>query len=208
MAPIRWSAAGGDDSRQCGGNNLAFGNEGVTPWPPATAANTVFGGSGNDSILRRHPGARRCRATRATTRSAASPRGISIDTIAGGTGNDVFAYTDGDDDGNNAAGGGPLSRSPTSTCRWTSSDRRGGQLRRQHGGRHRRGPERIGQNAIAAAFALGGSGAAVVAAQLTFGGRTYLVAEQTAGTALFADATDLLIDITGVTGSIATGNFV
>ncbi len=65
-------------------------------------------------------------------------------------------------------------------------------------------------NALAAAFALGGSGAAQVsAAQFTFGGRTYVVIEQTAaGTAAFDDTTDLLIDITGVAGTIATSNFI
>jgi hypothetical protein len=39
-------------------------------------------------------------------------------------------------------------------------------------------------------------------------GRTYLVAEQTAGTATFTDATDLLIDITGATGAIGGSSFV
>jgi len=34
--------------------------------------------------------------------------GISIDTIAGGSGNDVFAYSDGGGDGDNAIGGGPV----------------------------------------------------------------------------------------------------
>jgi hypothetical protein len=65
-------------------------------------------------------------------------------------------------------------------------------------------------NALAAAFALGGSGVAqVTAAQFTFGGRTYLAIEQTAaGTAAFDDTTDLLIDITGSIGTIGNGNFL
>jgi hypothetical protein len=62
-------------------------------------------------------------------------------------------------------------------------------------------------NAIAAAFALAGGGVNVVAAQFTFGGRTYVAIDQIVlGT--FVDANDLLIDITGVTGTIATTNFV
>jgi hypothetical protein len=61
-------------------------------------------------------------------------------------------------------------------------------------------------NALAAAFALNG-GAGVVAAQFTFGGRTYLAIDQAVfGT--FLDTDDLLLDITGATGSIATGNFI
>ena len=67
-------------------------------------------------------------------------------------------------------------------------------------------------NAIAAAFALAGGGAAVVAAQVTFAGRTYLAVDNQNGGAgvlgQFDDANDLLIDITGVTGTIATSNFV
>ena len=52
-------------------------------------------------------------------------------------------------------------------------------------------------NAIAAAFALSGGGASVVAAQFTFGGRTYLAIDQ-ARAGAFVDADDLLLDITGV----------
>jgi hypothetical protein len=62
-------------------------------------------------------------------------------------------------------------------------------------------------NAIAAAFALAGGGAAVVAAQLTFGGRTYLAIDQVSFGA-FADDEDLLLDITGMTGSIAASSFI
>jgi hypothetical protein len=52
----------------------------------------------------------------------------------------------------------------------------------------------------------GGPGA-VVAAQFIFGGRTYLAIDQvTLGT--FLDAEDLLLDITGATGAIATSSFV
>ena len=47
----------------------------------------------------------------------------------------------------------------------------------------------------------------MVAAQFTFGGHTYLAIDQ-AGFRAFADAQDLLIDITGATGTIAAGSFV
>jgi hypothetical protein len=63
------------------------------------------------------------------------------------------------------------------------------------------------ENAIAAAYALAGGGANVVAAQFTFGGRTYLAIDQ-AGTGTFDDLGDLLFDVTGVTGTIAAGNFL
>jgi hypothetical protein len=38
-------------------------------------------------------------------------------------------------------------------------------------------------------------------------GRTYVAIDQV-GVGTFTDATDLLIDITGVTGAIATSNFI
>jgi hypothetical protein len=61
-------------------------------------------------------------------------------------------------------------------------------------------------NATAAAFALNG-GAGVVAAQFTFAGRTYLAIDlATFGS--FLDTDDLLIDITGATGTIATSNCI
>jgi hypothetical protein len=63
-------------------------------------------------------------------------------------------------------------------------------------------------NAIAAAFALNGGVATNVAAQFTFAGRTYVAINQDATQNAFADAGDLLLDITGVTGSISAGNFV
>ena len=47
----------------------------------------------------------------------------------------------------------------------------------------------------------------MVAAQFSFAGRTYLAIDQ-ANTGTFADADDLLLDITGVTGTIAASNFI
>jgi hypothetical protein len=59
-------------------------------------------------------------------------------------------------------------------------------------------------NAIAAATALNG-GTNTVAAQFTFGGRSYLAINLTV--AGFLDTDDLLLDITGATGTIGAGNF-
>ena len=98
---------GNDTIDAGGGNDLVFANEGNDTVATFTAgAKTVFGGQGNDSIrMRPAPGATPCRATRATTPSGAMP---NIDTISGGSGNDVFAYSAASDDGNNAEGGGPV----------------------------------------------------------------------------------------------------
>jgi serralysin len=46
-----------------------------------------------------------------------------------------------------------------------------------------------------------------VAAQFTFGGRTYLAIDQN-NLGAFADTDDLLIDITGATGTIGASNFI
>ena len=46
-----------------------------------------------------------------------------------------------------------------------------------------------------------------MAAQFTFAGRTYLAIDQV-GFGAFADDNDLLLDITGATGSIAASNFI
>jgi hypothetical protein len=61
-------------------------------------------------------------------------------------------------------------------------------------------------NAIAAAVALNGGGTDV-AAQFTFTGRTYVVMNLGGG-ADFNDGADVLVDITGVTGTISAANFI
>ena len=135
--------------------------------------------------------------------------GISIDTIAGGAGNDVFAYSLASDDGDNAAGGGPVEfitdvdwsvdrfdTTPNVTFATNMGAGTGGTLNAS------------ANNAIAAAFAIGGGGATVAAAQFTFGGRTYVAINQDGALNAFLDTGDLLIDITGVTGTIATINFI
>jgi Ca2+-binding RTX toxin-like protein len=150
----------------------------------------IFGGGGNDTIQGEQPGS------------------ITIDTIAGGNGNDVFAYTGGGDDGDNAAGGGPLEL--VTDVDW-SADRFDTAIQVTFATNTGAGTgadlNASANNAIAAAFALGGGGATVAAAQFTFAGRTYLAIDQV-GLGTFVDAVDLLIDITGVTGAIATSNFI
>jgi hypothetical protein len=68
-----------------------------------------------------------------------------------------------------------------------------------------------GPRTHAGAYALAGGGAAVVAAQFSFNGRTCLAIdlnETVANPGAFVDTDDLLPDITGVIGTIATGNFI
>jgi hypothetical protein len=127
----------------------------------------------------------------------------------------VFAYLSAAEDGDNAAGGGPVEL--ITDVNWAedrfqtpvtvnfavnfSGSTTGNNLVEN------------ADTAIAGAFALAtGSGIPlpVVAAQFTFNGRSYLAIDnQGAGlTGQFDDATDLLLDITGTTGAIATSNFI
>ncbi len=231
-APTRWWALsspdfifgnGGDDSvtASAGANTVVggFGNDCITALAGADLIfanesndrvdagdgnNTVFGGLGNDNII--------TRAGRDTIQGNEGndtiSGGAAIDTIAGGSGNDVFGYATAAEDGDNAAGGGPVElitdvnfsedkfATPTTVTFATNTGAGTGV-----------DLNASANNAIAAAFALAGGGAAIVAAQFTFGGHTYLAIDQT-NTGAFADADDLLLDITGATGAIGTSNFI
>ena len=134
---------------------------------------------------------------------------VSIDTISGGTGNDVFVYTNASHDGDNAVGGGPVEfitdvnfdgdrfLVPTAiTFAANMGAGAGADLNAS------------ANSAIAAAYALAGGGANNVAAQFTFGGRTYLAINVDGAPNAFLDLGDLLLDITGATGTIGAGDFI
>jgi Ca2+-binding RTX toxin-like protein len=195
---------GNDSVRNNGGNNILFGNEGNdTVDSVAAGANTVFGGLGNDTISMTGTG----RDTLQGNEGNDTIRGaLGIDTLAGGSGNDVFAYGAPDEDGNNAAGGGPVElitdvdfavdrfdTNATITFAANIGAGTGTDLNSST------------NNAITAATALNG-GVNTVAAQFTFGGRTYLAINLANNG--FLDADDLLVDITGATGTIGSGNFI
>jgi Ca2+-binding RTX toxin-like protein len=181
---------------------LFFLNEGNDTLNHSGGAATVFGGLGNDSIWTAS-----ARDTLQGNEGNDTLRGhTGIDTISGGTGNDVFYYNAASEDGDNAAGGGPVEfitdvdfavdrfRTPTAlTFASNTGAGTGVDLATS------------ATNAINAAAALGGT--QLVAAQFTFAGRSYL-AMNIDNAANFNDPTDLLVDITGFTGTIANGNFI
>ncbi len=187
---------------------LVFGNEGndTLDLTFVSCPLTALGGQGNDTILS-GSGRDTLQGNEGNdTIRGNSGGGISIDTIAGGTGNDVFAYASAADDGNNATGGGPVEfitdvdfsvdrfqTTPAITFATNVGAGTGTDLASS------------ANNAINSASALAG-GALTVAAQFTFGGRTYLSINL--AVAGFLDTDDLLLDITGATGSIGTSNFV
>jgi large repetitive protein len=163
----------------------------------------VFGGIGNDSI--------RSGSDQDTLQGNEGNDTIfarnGIDTISGGAGNDVFAYESQNDDGNNAAGGGPV-EFITDVNFDQDRFRTFNQVTFAANMGAGTGVDlnASANNAVAAAYALAGGGANVVAAQFTFAGRTYLAIDQ-AGLGAFLDNNDLLLDITGATGTIGAGDF-
>ncbi len=199
---------GGNSLLTLAGADLIFANEANDTVSAGDGANTVFGGQGNDSIL-----AGVGRDTLQGNEGNDTIRGdngtVSIDTISGGAGNDVFAYigaTPATEDGENATGGGPVEfitdvdfsvdrfdTTPNITFASNLGAGTGGTL------------VASATNAIDAATALNG-GVNTVAAQFTFGGRTYLAINLANNG--FLDADDLLLDITGATGAISGSNFI
>ena len=127
------------------GADLMFGNENDVTELPGTAPTPSSAARGNDSVLR-GAGRETIQGNEGNdTIRGDAVGGISIDTIAGGTGNDVFAYSDSGGDGNNAGGGGPVEQ--ITDLDWSVDHFQTGvavTLRRQHRGRHRGRPQRVG----------------------------------------------------------------
>jgi Ca2+-binding RTX toxin-like protein len=191
----------GDD--EIFGGPLIFGNEGDDFILAVGTSVTVFGGLGNDGIVGDIG-----RDTIQGNEGNDTLEGFEgVDTISGGSGNDLFAYELAEDDGDNATGGGPVERITDLnfdqdrfllTVEVTFAANLGAGTGTNLNA--------SANNAIAAAYALAGGGAAVVAAQFTFGGRTYLAIDE-ANAGAFDDTDDLLIDITGATGTIGANDF-
>ncbi len=149
-------------------------------------ADTLQGNEGNDTIF----------------------GGVNIDTISGGNGNDVFVYAAAGDDGNNAAGG---SVELVTDVNW-AVDRVDAfnpvAFAANVGAGSGASLSAAASGAIGTAYTLNGNMNANVAAQFTFNGRTFLAINQDATYNTFADAGDLLIDITGAAGTITANNFI
>ncbi len=194
----------GNDSILAGtGADLVFGNQGNDTVNTGDGVDTVFGGQGEDCIF----GGAGAETFQGNEGNDTFRGGLGIDTISAGQGADVFTYSSPDDDGNNAGAGGPVEF--LTDVNWrddfvatpvqvafaanVSGSTTGANLAAQ------------ANSAIEAVFALNGN-TGVVAAQFTFGERTYLAIDQ-ANLGAFSDTDDLLLDITGASGAIASGNF-
>ena len=174
-------AASGDDTVYGGqGNDMVTGG--------ATSGQLLMGGEGNDTVTGL----------------------LGIDTLIGGAGADVFYYlNDPDEDGDNAVAGGPIEQITDVNF---DEDRfrvfNAVSYAANVGAVNGANLEASAEIAIQASLALGGGGAAQhVAAQFTFNGREYLAIDQGGLNNLFTDDFDLLVDITGATGTIGANDF-
>jgi Ca2+-binding RTX toxin-like protein len=169
----------------------------------ANGAITCFGGLGNDTVF-----ASEFADSLQGNEGNDTLRGdAGTDSISGGSGSDLFRYTTTAEDGDNATGGGPVEfitdvnfdqdRFQTPAAIVFAANMGAGN------GANLAQSANIALNASAA---LSGDTANLTAAQFTFVGRTYLAINQ--ADAGFQDDTDLLLDITGATGTIATSNFI
>jgi Ca2+-binding RTX toxin-like protein len=194
---------GGDSVLAGFADDRIFGNEGNDVINANSGADSVVGGQGNDNI-----GA--MDGTDNVNGNEGNDTifgGAQADTLTGGSGNDTFLYLSPFDDGNGAAGG---AIDMVTDLNWAEDN-----LALQAGpavdfarnyGSAFTGQGTLAsaaQTAVSTAFAEAASAGCNVAAQFTFGGRTYLVADVN-NVGSFTDTDDLLIDITGATGTIST----
>ena len=166
----------------------------------------MFGGQGDDLLIGEAGGAENLLGNEGNDTFLG---GAGIDTSSGGSGADVFRYDFGFEDGNNANGGGPVER--ITDVNFDEDRFRVSAViafAAQTGAGAASNLETAADNALGAAWALAGMGAQRVAAQFDFNGRTYLAIDMLGNPAgAFADASDLLLDITGATGTIGTNDF-
>ena len=185
------------------GADLIFANESNDVVEAGDGANTVFGGLGNDVI-----GAGAGADSILGNENNDTIRGrLGADTIAGGSGNDLFVYQTSADDG--SASSGAVDR--ITDLNW-AEDRiqlfRSIAFAANVGAQPGADLSAAADRAILAAFELNNKAPVNVAAQFTFDGHTYLAINTDTAFNAFADAGDLLIDITGVTGTITASSFV
>src|SRR5262245_331081 len=201
-------AGAGNDSIQCttAGTDIILANEGDDTVGSASGQDTVVGGLGNDQITGGADGGQMLIGSEGNDTLLGL---LGIDTLTGGSGADVFRYLTGaGEDGDNANAGGPVERITD-----VNFDEDRFQVMQTVGYAANIGAVNSGnleasaESAIQAVLALGGGGAQHVAAQFTFNGRDYLAIDQGGLNNLFTDAFDLLLDITGSTGTIGANDF-
>jgi Ca2+-binding RTX toxin-like protein len=191
-----------------GGNNIIFGNEGddTLAADVGPGASTVFAGLGNDWV-RMAAGAGGGDNLQANEGNDTIFGGGGVDTMAGGDGGDLFIYyRDTSDDGSSTGAVELITDLNWAADRFQTftpvafafdTGPRGGTTLAA-----------AANDAIEEAFRRNSNRNENVAAQFAFNGRTYLAINQDPAYFMFDDTGDLLIDITGVSGTINTTNFI
>jgi Ca2+-binding RTX toxin-like protein len=185
--------------------DLVFANEGDDTVMASGGENTVFGGQGADFIA---GGVNALEQLNGNEGNDSIVGFAGRDIISGGSGADVFTYIFASDDGDNANAGGPLEQITDVNF---DEDRfnvfEGIEYAANVGAINGPNLEASAETALQAALALGGNAAFDVAAQFSFNGRDYLVINQAGLNNTFIDQFDLLLDVTGATGTIGANDF-
>jgi Ca2+-binding RTX toxin-like protein len=201
------AGAGDDTIEAVEGDDLILGNEGNDSVFACDGNNTVVGGQGDDTIFSEFG----FDVLIGSEGNDTVEGGFGSDTITGGTGNDVFIYDDPTEDG--ILGLQPIERltdvnynqdqifTPLAVVTFA---RNYGNLFASQGTLLS-----AAEAAISTAFVDGGGDTAttVAAASFTFGGRTFLAVDQD-GFGFFDDFDDLLLDVTGATGTLSSTTFI
>jgi Ca2+-binding RTX toxin-like protein len=190
-----------------GGNDgdLIFGNQDNDSIDTGPGnSETVFGGQGDDVILNAGPGQSLLLGNEGNDTIDA---GDGADTVTGGPGSDVFVCVLGSEDGNGAAGGAIERITDVNFAEDRFSIGRLIGLAANAGVGNAASLDEAARNALNTVFLQNESRAQSVAAVFTWVGRTYL-AWDTFTNGIFVDGNDILIDITGATGTISASNFV
>jgi Ca2+-binding RTX toxin-like protein len=198
----------GSDTIEGGDNaDLMFGNQDndTINMGGGSGADTVFAGQGNDIVFV-NSGVANARID-GNEGNDTIDGGEGADTVTGGAGLDRFLYFDAGDDGNGAAGGaiefvtdvnfseerfyvgGDIEFAATASAGAATN------------------LTQAATNALAAVHQMNNSAPVGIAALFTFQGRTYVAADRNGFTGQFVDANDILIDVSGATGTFSQFSF-
>jgi Ca2+-binding RTX toxin-like protein len=205
------SGGGGNDSIQCAGSDLLFGDEGNDTIHAGNGFDTLNGGDDNDSLLGGWTGTQLLVGGEGNDTLYGT---FGRDTLTGGSGGDVFYYGQAaTEDCDFGAISDIFSPPPVEAITDLNFDEDRIRVLGTVGSAGNVGVGNGANVAEAATWAIqvvlyfGGGGAQHVAAQFTFQGREYLAIDQGGSNSAFTDAQDLLLEITGATGTISANDF-
>jgi Ca2+-binding RTX toxin-like protein len=204
----------GYDSIMCtdDADNLLFGNEGADTIASASGNDAVYGGEGRDSLA---GGASDFQMLVGEAGGDTLNGRLGRDTLTGGSDADVFYYGGASDDGDGLLYIQSIFTTPTvEVITDVNFDEDRLRVSEAVGFAGDVGVVNAANLGAAATYAMqvvlffGGGGSQHVAAQFTFNGREYLAIDQGGSNSAFSDAQDLLMEITGATGTLGANDFI